>query len=106
LDKSKPQLHYSGRDITPQRSRNRHPADELHDVRDDIKRLQDREAELRDILIDGTSRIGVEFEAEIVEYTQRRLDTRAVIEHFGPDFLARFYRNLDYTSVRLKRRNG
>ena len=57
------------------RQRNRHPADELADIRSEIKQLEIREAELRnELLADGTDRVGVQYEAFIRTQTQRRLD--------------------------------
>jgi hypothetical protein len=84
--------------------RNRHPADELADVRAEIKQLEDREAQLRNALIaDGADRSGVQYEAVIFEQRQERLDTKAVIEHFGADALRPFYRKITCKTVRLKR---
>jgi hypothetical protein len=86
--------------------RNRHPADELADVRAEIKQLEVREAELRNTLItaDRASRIGVQFEAVIWDWNPRQLDAEALAEHFGTDALAPFYRKVARKIVKLKQR--
>jgi hypothetical protein len=62
--------------------RNRHPADELADVRAEIKQLQIREAELR-IELMTSDRHGVQWTAIVETKNYERLDTKAVIEHLG-----------------------
>ena len=64
--------------------RNHHPADELADVRAEIKQLQIREAELRsELLADGADRCGVQWEAVIQDRSQDLLDVKAAVAHFG-----------------------
>jgi hypothetical protein len=83
--------------------RNRHPADELADVRAEIKELEAREAKLRGVLIAaGANRIGVQFEAVVWDRHPRQLDAKALAAHFGADALAPFYRKVDRKIVKLR----
>jgi hypothetical protein len=84
--------------------RNRHPADELADVRAEIKQLQIKEVKLRSrLLADDADRIGMEYEAVIRDGGQNRLNISAVIAHFGADALKPFYRKVACQIVMLKR---
>jgi len=86
-------------------TKNRHPADELADVRDEIARLEWREAELRNVLLaDGADRLGVEWEAAIRHGTNERIDVKSAIKHFGSAAVEPFLRRTDFCAVRLKRR--
>jgi hypothetical protein len=82
---------------------NRHPADALADVREEIKAWQQREEILRQELIVSDDRIGTEWEASIHSRAQERLDSGAVIEHFGTATLRPFFRRIEFKQVRLKR---
>ena len=85
--------------------RNRHPADELADVRADIKQLELREEELRRALLaDGADRLGVQWEAAIQDRAQERLDAKAAIEHFGTAAMKPFLRKIEFRVVKLKYR--
>jgi hypothetical protein len=84
--------------------RNHHPADELADVRAEIKQLQIREAELRsELLADGADRCGVQWEAVIKDYSQDRINAKAAIAHFGREALRPFMKQVKATEVRLTR---
>lgn len=86
-------------------SRNRHPVDELADVRTQIRELQICEDELRrQVLVGECGLVGDEYKACIREGTQGRLDTRALRAHYGPDALAPFTRNTGVRAVFLNRR--
>lgn len=64
--------------------RNRHPVDELADVRAEIRTKQAREAELRALLLDGVcGREGAEFVARVTVLKQARLDIEAAKKHLG-----------------------
>jgi hypothetical protein len=64
---------------------NRHPADELADVRSEIRRLQTREAELRVELLAGQcGLVGDDNVVTITERDQCRLDLIAVRKRYGP----------------------
>jgi hypothetical protein len=83
---------------------NRHPADALADVRDEIRTLQQREDVLRQELLASDDRVGAEWEASIHSHTQERLDSRAVIKHFGAATLRPFFKRIAFQQVRLQRR--
>jgi hypothetical protein len=82
--------------------RNRHPADELADVRAELKALQAREAELRAVLLkEGADREGVGYVAQAFTHKQARLDVGAVKEHFGAAVLEPFMVAQEVRQVRL-----
>ena len=83
---------------------NRHPADELGDVRERIAEFKEREAELREILIAATDaeRIGDEWIAHVSEQHKRLLDREALTEHFGAEALQPFMRESVVTMLKLK----
>ena len=83
---------------------NRHPADQLADVRAEIRALQQREDELRRQLVESGDLTGAEWKAQIVNRTQERLDCDAVIKHFGKTALQPFLKRLEFEQVYLKRR--
>ena len=57
--------------------RNRHPADDLADVREDIKKLTERETVLREYLIaHPDDRVGARFAAELKDVTTARVDLK------------------------------
>jgi hypothetical protein len=57
--------------------RNRHPADDLADVREELKRLGEREAVLREYLIaHPDDRHGARFVAELKDVTTARVDLK------------------------------
>src|SRR4051812_12808611 len=73
--------------------RNRHPVDELADVRAEIKTLQAREAELRAVLLaDGADLSGSEHYARVTVSERETLDAKAITEALGKDALSRFMR--------------
>ena len=56
---------------------NRHPVDELADVRSEIKQLEDREQELRAYLLEHPEdRTGIEYIASIAEQRRSRVDIK------------------------------
>lgn len=84
---------------------NRHPVDELSDVRLEIRQLKLRESELRvELLADGAGRIGEEYEALVSDSTRQTFDVRAAIEALGMDVLRPFYRKTTCHVLKLKRR--
>jgi hypothetical protein len=63
---------------------NRHPVDELGEVRAKIKVLQAREAELRAaVLDDNCDRVGDEYVAVVRAQSQARVDIPALKKHMG-----------------------
>jgi len=83
---------------------NRHPADEMHDVKERIAEFEEREAELREILIAATEaeRVGEEWIAHVSEQHRKTLDREALTEHFGAEVLQPFMRESVATVVNLK----
>jgi hypothetical protein len=70
---------------------NTHPVDELADIRAKIKLLEEREAELRAVLLAGEcSLVGGTHVAWIAEQEQTRLDTVAARKALGEEVLAPF----------------
>jgi hypothetical protein len=84
---------------------NRHPVDELADVRAQIRELQDREAALRQQILTGKcGLVGDDYRARIRQMGAERLDVGAVRAHYKPDELLPFTRNVVTTAVFLNRR--
>ena len=86
------------------RSSNRHPADALADVRAEIKMLETREEKLRQQLIAGDDRVGVDWQATVLSRTHERLDVDALLKHFGREALVPFFKSVSFAQVYLKRR--
>ena len=83
---------------------NRHPADEMHDVRERIAEFEERKDELRETLIAATEagRVGEEWIAHVSEQHKKTIDREALTEHFGAEALQPFMRESVATMVRLK----
>jgi hypothetical protein len=98
--------HTMPNDLNVVALRNRHPADELADVRADIKRLELRELALRQQLVESPAadRAGELFIAKVSPYTKQHLDAAALRRHFGEAALAPFYRQPGGAVVRLSRK--
>ena len=80
---------------------NRHPVDELFDTRAEIRRLQEREDELRAYLLEHPDdREGDEHVATIGEQRCKRVDLKALADEIGASLLQRF---TNYTSCRIVR---
>jgi hypothetical protein len=85
---------------------NRHPADELADVRAEIRAAQVREAELRAVLLDGAcGREGADFVARVAILKQARLDIEAAKKHLGAA-LKPFMIDKEMRKVRLDAKEG
>lgn len=83
--------------------RNRHPVDELADVRSEIKSLQAREAEIRALIIgEGCTLDGHEFEASVSTSTALKLDTAGVRKEFGDERLRPWLKPASTVTVRVK----
>jgi hypothetical protein len=64
--------------------KNRHPVDELADVREAIAKLKDREQELRRAILGGScTRNGDEWIADVRKQSRSTLRKEDVIAHFG-----------------------
>lgn len=84
---------------------NRHPADELADVRASIAKLQDREKELREILIaDPAKRDGDEFTVRVSTATQSSVDREAIEKAMGKGWLDKFLNKYPVTRLTVKER--
>lgn len=84
---------------------NRHPVDELADVRAEMRRLKEREAELRTMIIeDRCTHSGAEFAVDIRTSEQERVDTAAVWREFGIDVLRarKLVRTVEFKFVKLR----
>ena len=91
-----------GVDITMKR--NRHPADELGDVRAQIKTLQEREEELRRELLDpDADRVGDEWRAEVCHREQERLIYGASLRISDALPWKKFFRPIAFDVVQLKK---
>jgi hypothetical protein len=83
---------------------NRHPVDELADVREQIKKLEARERELRNIVLSREcSFVGDEYEAAVVMQRRSRLDTREIKRQLGLEALQRFMMSTEVAIVKLAR---
>jgi hypothetical protein len=85
---------------------NRHPADELADVRGEIERLERREQELRSYLLSHPDdRVGSEHVAMVGSQRRKRVDLKALADEIGVSLLARFTRYASCAVVRLRGRS-
>jgi len=81
---------------------NIHPADELSAVREEIKILQDRADELRDLLLkEGADLHGDQYTANIIPGTRETLDRKALEETFGEAVVAPFLKKTQFKTVKL-----
>jgi hypothetical protein len=82
---------------------NRHPVDQLADVRAEIKRLEQRERQLRSQVIRSGDVTGDEFEGVIKRSTQQRVDVTAARRELG-EVLRPFLRERPFEQLRIKKR--
>jgi hypothetical protein len=81
---------------------NIHPADELSAVREEIKIMQTRADELRDLLLaEGADLKGDSYTAAIIPGTRETLDRKALEETFGADVVAPFLKKTNFKTVKL-----
>ena len=81
---------------------NIHPADELSACREEIKILQGRADELRDMLLaEGASLKGHSYTANIVPGVRETLDRKAIEEAFGEAAVAPFLKKTSFKTVKL-----
>src|SRR5262245_62355480 len=84
---------------------NRHPADRLADVRQEIKCLEQEEQELRAYLLGHPhDRTGVEHIATIGEQRRSRVDIKALADEIGHSLMQRFTHFTSCQMVRLRER--
>ena len=81
---------------------NIHPADELAALREEIKQLQTRESELRDLLLaPGAHLAGDQYVAAILPSTRETVDKAALIADLGKEAVAKYLKTTHVRSVRL-----
>ena len=81
---------------------NIHPADELSAIREEIKQMQERADELRDMLLtEGADLKGDMYTANIVPGVRETLDKKALIEAYGEKAIAPFIKKTTYQTVKL-----
>jgi hypothetical protein len=81
---------------------NIHPADELSAIREEIRQMQDRADELRDMLLaEGADLKGDMYTANIVPGVRETLDRKALVEAYGEKAIAPFIRKTTYQTVKL-----
>jgi hypothetical protein len=84
---------------------NRHPVDELSDIRSEMKRLKAREDEIRDLILsERISTTGDQWDVSVSISSQERVDTAALRKHLGPDAIAPFIRQAVVKTIRLSER--
>ena len=84
---------------------NRHPADRLADVRQEIRRLEEEEQGLRSYLLEHHhDRIGLEHVASIGEQRRSRVDIKALADEIGHSIVQRFTSYSSCLMVRLRER--
>jgi hypothetical protein len=84
---------------------NRHPVDQLADVRSEIKRLEAEEVKLRTYLLEHPQdRAGEEHVAVIGSQSRKRVDLKALADEVGASILARFTTFGTAMVVRLQQR--
>lgn len=83
---------------------NRHPVDELADVREQIKKLEGRELQLRAAILRGECSLsGDEYEANVVKQRRETLDTKEIKRQLGRERLAQFMRATEVAIVKLEK---
>ena len=81
---------------------NIHPADELAAVREEMKILEKRADELRDILLLGEVALkGDQYTANIVPGVRETLDRKAITEAFGEKAVEPFVKKTQFKTVKL-----
>jgi hypothetical protein len=81
---------------------NIHPADELSACREEIKILQGRADELRDLLLaEGADLKGNQYTAAIIPGVRETLDRKAIEEAFGEAAVAPFLKKTSFKTVKL-----
>jgi hypothetical protein len=84
---------------------NRHPVDELADVRAEIRRLTEREQELRTYVLEHPhDRLGQEHVATLGEQQRKQIDLRALSDEVGASLLGRFTTFCTSITVKLRER--
>ena len=81
---------------------NIHPVDELAGIREEIKQLQEREAEIRAGLLEFDADLqGRQYAAAILVTKRETLDKEALIADLGRDRIAKYLKTSEVRQVRL-----
>jgi hypothetical protein len=81
---------------------NRHPVDELADIRAQIRELKAKEDDLRSVILAGNcSLLGCEYKAAISKHSVSRLDQAAAVRELGMERLRPFMTNSEFTVVKV-----
>jgi hypothetical protein len=84
---------------------NRHPVDQLADIRAEIKTLKTREEQLRDKILAGEcGEVGDQYVARIDTRDKRTLDVDLLTRHFGAETLKPFFKTSTFATIRLAER--
>jgi hypothetical protein len=85
---------------------NIHAADELAAVREEIKQLQDREAQLRAALIDAPADEldGRQYRAVVVNSTRESIDKNAIVAALGREVVEPFMRATQVRTLKTVRK--
>lgn len=91
---------------TPERkATNRHPADELADIRSEIQKLEKRETELREYLIGNQHDLdGDEFSVFLTKMSRTTVDRKAIEKAMGKSWLEKFLKNSEMIRVVVRER--
>jgi hypothetical protein len=82
---------------------NRKPADRLAEIREEVRRLQEEEAELRHGFITGDlDLIGDDYRVIVSSGAKERIDTRALRRDFKPSVLRPYLKSTTVTFVRAE----
>ena len=82
-------------------TQNRHPVDQLFDVREQIKLLEAEEKALRAHIMDSGDTDGDEHVAMVKESTRKTLDRPSLEAHYGKDVIAKFCKESAVTTLTL-----
>ena len=84
---------------------NRHPIDELSDVRSEMKRLKAREDELRSVILGGECGLaGDQFNASITLSQQNKMDMDAVRKALGAELVKAMTKSVPIRVIKLSER--
>jgi hypothetical protein len=84
---------------------NRHPVDELAEIRAERRQLGERENALRlRLLMSGADLIGDEHVAQVLEFEREELDRLALEQRFGKAAVAACVNRMNYKIVSLSKR--
>ena len=85
---------------------NIHPADELAAIREEIKQLQDRESDLRALLLKASDadREGNEYRAFVIASKRESLDKAAIEAALGRDVIEPFIKSTNVQTLKTARK--